>query len=215
MDYEYKHPIYYHKYMKYKAKYLSLKNQFGGNQIKNIIIHVSGPQGSGKTTLGNKLKEIYGDQIHVKDLDDLRGDAYKDKEEDYQKYIDKYIKKNSDKPLIFTGLDADLCLGEVEPKETDKVYDLHTKHKFYIDLPQEQILRQRFLRQVDKLQKRKEWFFDTWLEKPDMINAKLKRFTDLKGWKVQMENCDKLHKKRDYSFLHPDIILRKVQELLS
>ena len=38
---------------------------------KNIIIHNSGSIGSGKTILGNKLKDKYGDKIMVKDLDDL------------------------------------------------------------------------------------------------------------------------------------------------
>ena len=204
---------YYQKYCKYKTKYLALKNNLlmiGGG----LIIHIAGPQGSGKTTMGNKLKEIYDDKIHVKDLDDLRGDAYKNQEEDFQKYIDKYIEEHKDKPLIFTGLDADLCLGGVEPEETDKIYDLHAKHNFYIDLPQEQILKQRFFRQVDKLQKRKEWFFDTWLEKPKMINAKLKRFTDLEGWKKQMMNCNELYTERDYKFMHPDNILEKIKQYL-
>ena len=34
---------------------------------KNIIIHVAGTQGSGKSTIGNKLLEEYPDKIHVCD----------------------------------------------------------------------------------------------------------------------------------------------------
>ena len=46
------------KYIKYKKKYLELKNINLNNQIGggNLIIHISGPQGAGKTTLGNKNK---------------------------------------------------------------------------------------------------------------------------------------------------------------
>ena len=29
------------------------------------IIHISGPSGSGKTTIGNKLKEKFGNQIII------------------------------------------------------------------------------------------------------------------------------------------------------
>ena len=50
---------YIDKYIKYKKKYLKLKNannQIGGG---NLIIHISGYQGSGKTTLGNKLKVVF------------------------------------------------------------------------------------------------------------------------------------------------------------
>ena len=37
-----------------------------------MIIHISGPSGAGKTTLGKKLKAYYKNKIIVKDLDDLR-----------------------------------------------------------------------------------------------------------------------------------------------
>jgi len=86
-----------------------------------MIIHISGPSGSGKTTLGNKLKEKFKNKIVVKDLDDLLFEFVMIKEkskypvstilknwkEDYQKYIDKYI-KNQNKPIIFVGLNTDL-----------------------------------------------------------------------------------------------------------
>ena len=49
---------YFDKYIKYKTKYLKLKNnnaiQIGGSK-KSLIIHISGSQGSGKSTLGEKL----------------------------------------------------------------------------------------------------------------------------------------------------------------
>ena len=75
------------KYIKYYTKYLKLKNikainqKGGGNtselrsfvfrtdnfdslfssplSTRNLIIHISGPQGAGKTTLGNKIKKKY------------------------------------------------------------------------------------------------------------------------------------------------------------
>ena len=55
---------YEEKYIKYKTKYLEFKNiklntQIGGGG--NLIIHISGSQGAGKTTLGNKIKEKYND----------------------------------------------------------------------------------------------------------------------------------------------------------
>ena len=54
---------YKNKYIKYKTKYLELKdidvnNQYGGSK-DNIIIHISGFPGSGKTTLGEKIKKIF------------------------------------------------------------------------------------------------------------------------------------------------------------
>jgi pantothenate kinase-related protein Tda10 len=71
----------HHKeYDGHKSNYLLLRQmdniyQLGGT--KNIIIHVAGSSGAGKTTLGLKLKNIYKDKIILKDLDDLRDDFIK------------------------------------------------------------------------------------------------------------------------------------------
>ena len=45
--------------------------------MSKIIIHISGASGSGKTFLGNHLKEQFGKKIIVKDLDDLRDEFIK------------------------------------------------------------------------------------------------------------------------------------------
>jgi adenylate kinase family enzyme len=205
---------YHHKYVEYKSKYLALKDKLtkilkGGS----VIFHISGPQGSGKSTLGNKLLDLFGHNIYVKDLDDLFNEFTQSTTKDYQTYINEFIEKHQDRSIIFVGLDADKCLGPTEfyqTKQSDKYYDLHAKYKFYIDLPQEQILKQRFLRQIDKLYERKEWFFDTWLKDPKTINEKLKRFIDLEGWKFEIESCAELYKRRGYKFLHPDDILNEI-----
>jgi len=42
--------------------------------VKNIIIHIAGTQGSGKSTIGNKLLQEYPNEIYVCDLDDLHGE---------------------------------------------------------------------------------------------------------------------------------------------
>jgi len=42
-----------------------------------IIIHICGASGSGKTFLGNQLKEKFGKKIVVKDLDELRDEHIK------------------------------------------------------------------------------------------------------------------------------------------
>lgn len=73
---------YIDKYIKYKTKYLELKNidvnnQLGGGK-DNLIIHVCGSSGSGKTILGNKLKEKFKNKIIVKDLDELLDEHFVD-----------------------------------------------------------------------------------------------------------------------------------------
>ena len=55
------------KYKKNKTKKI-----YGGK--KNIIIHIAGTQGSGKSTIGNRLLETYPNKIYVCDLDNLHTD---------------------------------------------------------------------------------------------------------------------------------------------
>lgn len=47
--------------------------------MNNIIIHISVPSGSGKTFMGDNLKEQFKDKIVIKDLDKLR-DEFKKKQ---------------------------------------------------------------------------------------------------------------------------------------
>ena len=169
---------YYYKYIKYKNKYQSLKanneidnssnesimdydqnkNLLGGG--KNIVIHISGPSGAGKTTLGNKLIYKFGDKIVVKDIDDLRFDFVKKEyggfadfkfnkgdnwnAAKYQKYIDNFIKKQK-KPIVFVGLNHMPWWNKI------LYYDMHPDHKFYIKLNTDIIFKQkcgRFIEQV-------------------------------------------------------------------
>lgn len=148
---------YYKKYIKYKIKYLEMKNNKKGGG-KNIIIHIAGASGSGKTTLGNKLKKEFENKIIVKDIDDLRSEFmisyYGEKEwttidkHEYQKYIDNFI-KNQDKSIIFVGL------NNMPWWHPDHYYDMHSKYNYYIDLDDETILKQkciRFLKNFDNIE---------------------------------------------------------------
>ena len=179
---------YYYKYAKYKSKYRSLKanneidnssnesiadysqddNLIGG--AKKIVIHISGPSGAGKTTLGNKLTYKYGDKIVVKDIDDLRFDFVKkeyrgftnfkfNKEdnwnaEKYQVFINKFINKNNKKPLVFVGL------NHMPWWNKTLYYDMHPHNKFYIKLNTDIIFKQKCGRFIDdEFIKNKEQLF--------------------------------------------------------
>jgi hypothetical protein len=163
---------YKNKYYKYKAKYLQLSNKnnltnlTGGN--KNLIIHISGCQGSGKTILGVKLKKKFGNSIYLEDLDNLNANFTNQNQNknpitNFQEYLNNYIQTNNDKPLILTGLTANKCVGLMDNKD-NTFYKIDTKYKFFIDLDDETLLKQRFLRQVSKLYERKEDFFELWLQ---------------------------------------------------
>ena len=147
-----------------------------------FIIHVSGSQGSGKSYMGDKLQLYFGDIIHVKDLDNLAHDfslTDSTNSTNYQEFIDDYITKHSDKPIVFVGLDAEMCLGTQDSSDT-RFKDLHADHKFFIDLGSDSdLLKQRFYRQIQKLADRKEFLFQEWQKNPKTIQDKLIRYIDI------------------------------------
>jgi len=204
------------KYTKYKTKYQQLKyininNQIGGG---NLIIHISGPQGAGKTTLGNKIKDKYGDHIYLKDLDDLYAEFSNQKKfNDYQLFINNFIKKNSDKPLIITGLSADRCQGEMNDDD-DIFYKINTEYKYLIKINENDILKQRFFRQVSKLNDRKEMFFEAWLKNNNEMQKKLFRYVDLDKWKTNNIACNAIHKEHNYKLMNRNDIYDKVCDLI-
>ena len=197
-----------------------------------MIIHISGPSGSGKTTLGNKLKEKFKNKIVVKDLDDLLFEFVMIKEkskypvstilknwkEDYQKYIDKYI-KNQNKPIIFVGLNIDMnrIIGfrKKELKPPKAFYNIHADYKFYIDLPIEQILQQKFFRQTQKICDNKEKMFEKWLINPNRVNYQLEYLINISLWNKETEKWNKLYKKKNYNFMDKENIYNNIVKLLS
>ena len=77
-----------------------------------MIIHISGAPGSGKTTIGLKLKKHYGTKVIVKDLDDLfaefiKSNTKKFSSKKYQKFINDFINEHNDKSIIFVGLNSE------------------------------------------------------------------------------------------------------------
>lgn len=111
-----------------------------------MIIHISGAPGSGKTTIGQKLKEHYKTKVIVKDLDDLFAEfmklnTKKFSSKKYQNFIDDFINKNNNKSIIFVGLNSEHL--------TNKFYKINPDYKFYIDLPVDINLKRHFLREID------------------------------------------------------------------
>ena len=206
----------FEKYKKYKKKYLELKNTNLNNQIGggNLIIHISGPQGAGKTTLGNKIKDKYDDNIYLKDLDDLYDEFTKQKKiNDYQEFINIFIIENSDKPLILTGLSAEKCKGEMND-EDNTFYEINTNYKYLIKIDENDLLKQRFYRQVFKLNNRKELLFEAWLENNDEMQKKLFRYVDLDKWKTNNIACNTIHKEHNYKLMNRNDIYDKVCDLI-
>lgn len=122
-----------------------------------IIIHISGASGSGKTFLGNRIKEKLKNNCIIKDLDDLRDEfinkfygckkwTYIDDYE-YQSYINDYINKQK-KPIVFVGLNDNTIYG----KNKKLYYNLHSQYNYYIEIDDMTIVKQKCLRLLNSIQ---------------------------------------------------------------
>lgn len=182
----------------------------------SVLIHIMGPTGSGKTTLGKLIKKKYP-YILVKELDEIFHDLpslyhkqyikinnkynfYKDY---FKKGINKFISDNKDTIIIFTGF-----AGYNNENKKPQYIDIDAKYKFYIDKPEIEILKQRFNRYIDDINSRREYYFDRTLnEKPLVI--------DFDIWKKKINsNNIKYFKNNDYKFMNKEDIYKNVIKIL-
>lgn len=179
-------------------------NNINNKNNKNIIIHISGASGVGKTTMGTQLKKKFGKNIVVKDTDDLMSefissiggkfinfDSIK-----YQNYIDNFINKQT-KPIIFVGLyNVDV---------TKEPYNMRSTYNFYITLDKNIIFIQRCNR-----------LFKKYLLNKDSNNfkSKLKNACDYDLIMKQINEWDNYYKKYNFLFLSKEKIITKVSQLI-
>lgn len=237
--------MYDKKYQKYKSKYLKMK-QCRSVKYPPIIIHIAGASGSGKTFLGNKLKDKFKNNIIVKDLDILRDEHFaqnekktnitfdefaKNYETSYQNFINDFIQKHHDLPIIFVGINA-YILGEnfyfkgTAGQYPKAFFDLHANYKFYIDLDTKIILKQRFDREFDNyidwfcdwIKNRKQILFQNLLEnekkaREDTCIA-LTRIMDFEKIKKDISAWNSFYCDAGYIFLSPEKIFEKIMGFL-
>lgn len=188
-----------------------------------MIVHISGPSGSGKSYLGNKLQKKFGKKIKVKDLDQLRDEfinknydtskSWSFSEKKYQKYINNFIKK-SKKPLIFVGLN-DNHFG----KTKSLYYNLQSDYNYYIDIDDTIIIKQKCERFI------KSFLPDIYNDFKNNIIIDNKKFIEIVT-KSAKDECSasktialnkkwsKDYKKMGYIFMSRESIYKKVSTLL-
>jgi deoxyadenosine/deoxycytidine kinase len=192
------------------------------------IIHISGASGSGKTFLGNQLKESFGKKIIVKDLDELVDKFIKDfygnkkwtyiDENEYQKYIDTFIDKQK-KPIIFVGLN-DNNNPKVErfiQNKIKKYYDLHSQFNYYIDIDDMIILKQKCLRTLDAIRNDKMAMDDLVNNNErflEMIVKEIKKDCSAKETIKMNNKWKKDYEKQGYKLMTRENIFRNVSKIL-
>ena len=188
------------------------------------IIHISGASGSGKTFLGNQLKEQFGKKIIVKDLDDLRDEFikifYGDKkwtyinEKEYQNFIDTFIDKQK-KPLIFVGLNDSYYTNYGETKNL--YFNLHSKYNYCIDIDDMIILKQKCLRTLNEIQNDKMAIHDLVNNNErfiKMVVSTIKTRCNAKENTRINNKWKKDYEKQGYKLMTRENILKNVSKIL-
>ena len=187
-----------------------------------IIIHISGASGSGKTKLGNELKNQLKNKAIVKDLDDLRDKFIKKfydskkwtyiNENEYQKYINIFISKQN-KPIIFVGLNDNTIYG----KNKKLYYDLYSKYNYYIDIDYRVILKQKCLRLLNNIQNDKMALKDLITNNEKFIknfSEAIKMECNAKKTIKINNKWEKDYKKQGYKFMSRKNIYKSIIKLL-
>jgi hypothetical protein len=185
-----------------------------------MIIHISGAPGSGKTTLGLKLKKYYKINVIVKDLDDLFAEFMKlninkFNSKKYQMFIDNFINKHNNKSIIFVGLNSEHL--------TNKFYKLHSDYNFYINLSVNINLKRHFLREIDgwlnwMKNRDKNILFNQLLnnenEVVDDLKTSLARTLKISEQKKFIISFDAHYIKEKYQFFSSEQIYNKIIRLI-
>jgi len=193
----------------------------------NIIVHISGFPGSGKTTLGEKLEKLYKNiivydtdgfiQHHTKEgkqLLKIEKDILNNKKtnKDYKDLwkktiknkIDDFISKYNNKIIVFVG-----SLDNFAPPNT--IYNIMANFKFVLDVPLNELMKRYYLRISQMEQKR------TKKESENYWNNLSKGIYHINGSDNMIKEHKKYnewHKKHDYIFLDDKDIINKINDLL-
>jgi hypothetical protein len=189
--------------------------------MNKIIIHISGVSGSGKTTLGNKLKKQFKKQIIVKDIDDLRREFIEDyygnmkfdiiDRSEYQLYIDKFVKNNSLKPLIFVGL------NNMPWWHSNHYYDMHSTYNYFIDLDDITIIKQkckRLLLDLANSERDMDYLVNNNIKFIKNVSNAIAEECNLKKTIKQNNKWRKYYEKHNYNFMSRENIFKNVSKIL-
>ena len=193
-----------------------------------MIIHISGSSGSGKTTIGNKIKKMFNNKVAVFDVDDLHmnpltrpkywnelsktksiTEAKKVWKKLIHKTITETIEKNSNKIIIFVGL----IQMSLPSKYNKCFYEItNVNYKFFLDVPINLLLERYYTRlcYYQKIGTKKQneiYWKNVGLNKQYIMGSQ-----DIID--INIENI-KHAKKYNYKIMNSENIIKKTQKIFN
>ena len=202
---------------------------------KNIIIHISGFPGSGKTTLGEKLQKKFKNiivydtdgfiQHHTKEGKQLlkiekdiltnkkTNKDYRDLNKNYRDLwkktiknkIDEFISKYNNKIIVFVG-----SLDNFAPPNT--IYNINANYKFVLDVPLDELMKRYYLR-ISKMEQKltKKESENYW----NNLSKGIYHITGSDDMIKALKKYNEWHKKYDYIFLNDNDIIDKINNIIN
>lgn len=172
-----------------------------------VIIHVSGSPGSGKTTLGEHVQELFkNNNCIVKDLDDFTDDISKDTANVFFEVVhdrtEKFKKQHSTKHIVFVGILDIIINDEIYVYE----FDDKKTHLFYLDPPLPVLLKQFYTR-IITIGERDPLFWEEIAEKKFAIPPSDYKIDEALKTKAK-------HQKIGYAAGDWDFVMESVSKLL-
>lgn len=196
---------------------------------KNIVIHISGFPGSGKTTLGNKIKKIFKNKVIVYDTDgfiqhnSIEGkqllkleDNINNGTESAKKYekvwkdilaqkISNFILQHPNKIIVFVG-----SLDNFGPPNT--IFKINANYKFLLNVPLNELMKRYYLRiylnEKNASQNRSNRYWDGLSKGTYHISGSdeiIKNYKIYNTW----------HKKNNYTFFSDVEIINNLKKIVN
>lgn len=182
----------------------------------NIVIHVSGFPGSGKTTLGEKIKRIRNVivietdefiQHHTKEGKQLLALEGENKWKEYKSLwkktmkakINTVLEQHKDKIIVFVGSLDNFALP-------GSIYNIKADHKFLLDVPLDELMKRYYLRVAKEKDNEDYW---------SKLSKGIYRISSSDNIIKNYAKYNKWHKKHNYSFLNWSKIIDYISSVKS
>ena len=176
------------------------------NKEKKLIVHIVSPEKKRKKIIIDKLKGL--ENICVQDLSEFYNLYSQDKSKlelkNYKQHIFNFNKKNQDKIIIYIGLDNNTNVN-------NEYINTEASLKYYIDVNEKVLLKHKFFKQIDKLNKGKEWFINEYFINGE-IHETINNSINLDKWKNKINENKQFYINRGYKLLNRKLILKEIQE---
>lgn len=175
-----------------------------------ILAHITGPTGSGKTTIGEILQIKYP-HLKIIELDNVyrqvlkKYNLEKDELNNIKKKILLELQKLTNNNIVITGNNV---ISSKKDFSDAIYYKINAKYKYFIHINKNKILKRRFKRHIEFISKNLDKYYNKGIKKGSLI-------IDFELWKkkINAPYKTKFYKNYNYKFMNNKDIIKELNTL--